>query len=366
MRDPIFEFTTFQSAIADTMGEFLGFENTGLDREALSSTIKYVKSMTPLVALDFMKFVPLHFSDNQVREVLLHYSPTRFSGLVPKDILKLFHKRAEVKQLIRESQGWRIDDAPLRPCRGIAIGFKGHNETSINTYHLLESEVVSMDDATRQVLFRQYLRDEPPDTAYFLSWVFQSINRSAGGLFKELVHDLEQVGHVGGMYLATSDFVRELLDYRFGNTSDLRQDVANLAMNLDLPILENVSLQRIVEIRAKDGEAFANFRVALERNLRSLRSINDAVKLKTELENISHELSEAQVSDIQSKMRGLTKKTLVNGVIGAASLGTTILSHGITLFGVILAATKGYEQYSQYLDEVKQNPAYFLWKVKKG
>jgi len=54
-------------------------------------------------------------------------------------------------------------------------------------------------------------------------------------------------------------------------------------MGLDLPLLENVTLEHILDIREKDGEVFENFRMELEKQLREMRTIAESSKNKNKV-----------------------------------------------------------------------------------
>lgn len=365
--DPIFKLTTVQTSTTQTLGKYLGLGVAdGVDRRSLSEACTYMKSLAPLVAIDYVKFSPISLLHEPPSELFIYHSDNYFADILPHELLDYFYKKVKVYPMQRVDGGWGIfPEKKLEPCRGIAIEFDGHSENVGNFYHLFESEVVSMDEETGRVLFRQHLPDTPPEKNYFNAWVSQSVNRSAGGFMNQVLSEIYQSSSFGSMYLTTSPFVQDLLGYKLNIPGDFKSEIANLVLDLELPVLEDVSLEDLMSIRTQDGEAFHNFRIALEKNLRGLRGVHDSDQLRRELENVAHEMSEVQVNEIQTKIRTVKKTSGIDMAIATASLSAAIQSHGLSLLGLGVVLAKGYKNYTSYIRDVKQNPAYFLWRATK-
>lgn len=130
-------------------------------------------------------------------------------------------------------------------------------------------------------------------------------------------------------------------------------------------MLKNTTLNNVLEIREKDGEAFKNFRTELEKKLRGLRQFSDMDKLKTEMENVSHELSEVQVHEIDRKIANIKRKMIPDAFILVFGLTAVIQANGIGIPALLYAIDKGFKTYNEYITSVKENPAFFLWKIKE-
>ena len=129
--------------------------------------------------------------------------------------------------------------------------------------------------------------------------------------------------------------------------------------------MENIDIQKLMTIRELDADVFTNFRLEVEKQFRELRTITDPAQLKLKTENIFHELNEVQGQKIKLKMNHLKKQMGVNaallfgGLIGSVQLG------GGSLLASAVAIGKGYKEYCDYNEKVRENPAYLLWKIKK-
>jgi hypothetical protein len=120
-----------------------------------------------------------------------------------------------------------------------------------------------------------------------------------------------------------------------------------------------------MEIRKYEEDVFTNFRFELERNFRELRNINDPNEIKIKKENILHELNEVQVDKISKTLKEINRKKLtdaillIGGLIGASQTG------GISLLASAVALAKGYKDFKEYSEKVKENPSYLLWTIQK-
>lgn len=52
-------------------------------------------------------------------------------------------------------------------------------------------------------------------------------------------------------------------------------------------------------------------------------------------------------------------------MIGTAGLGASFATGGLSTFATLISLFNGYKTYNEYQDDVKENPSYFLWKIKK-
>lgn len=167
------------------------------------------------------------------------------------------------------------------------------------------------------------------------------------------------------MFLANSQFTSDLLSSCIVK-KDVHTDLANLSMQLDLPLFEKISLRDIISIRCNEGEAFHNFRSELNSKLLDLREITDANELRIKLENVSFELTEIQVADVNREYRKIVRNLAGDSVMLTGSLLTSFCTGGLTLLGAAGAVLKGVNDYTKYLSEVKQNNGYFLWKINRA
>ena len=166
------------------------------------------------------------------------------------------------------------------------------------------------------------------------------------------------------MYMTKSQFTSDLLSQTIAK-SNVDSELANLSLNLELPILNEMSVKDLMSIRTQSGEAFYNFRTELNSKLLNLRGLSDKDELQRELENISYEMNNLQVNEVKKEYRKIVKSFGVDTAILTGSLVTSFFTGGLTLIGAAGALAKGGMDYVKYLNEVKENNGYFLWKLNR-
>ena len=207
----------------------------------------------------------------------------------------------------------------------------------------------------------------PPDTGLFENWVSQSINRTSYTVFKQVLDELIIAQRMKASYLTNSTFVADLLNRNMAPSGrNLREDVLSLSLTLELPIVQGISLKKILEIRRKEGESFQSFRLELEKRLRNLRQIEDTDKLQIEIENVAHELYEVQVNEVNKKMSQLKRNLVSDAAIIIGGLCTFFQTEGIGIPFLAYGIGHGLKTYGDYQAEKTANSAFFLWKLKQG
>jgi hypothetical protein len=210
------------------------------------------------------------------------------------------------------------------------------------------------------------LPDDPPSPDYFATWVTQSVNSSAHTHFEELNRELALATQCNAMYLTNSAFTANLLDSSTSANATVQTDTANLVLKLELQFFQDVSMEDLMYVRTSDGEAFDLFRRELEKQFRELRTETDPDRLKVKLENAMHEISEVQLTKVTQAISRMRKTLATDVVIAAAGLVGTVATSGLSLLATAVATLKGYKTLADYQKAVRENPAYFLWKVKSN
>jgi hypothetical protein len=88
-------------------------------------------------------------------------------------------------------------------------------------------------------------------------------------------------------------------------------------------------------------------------------------RIEKELQ-VFHELNEVQVQKIRQKVDYVNKQVFVNSLIGIGGLAGSFSTGGFSLLATALALGKGYKDFVDYKEKVKENPSYLLWKIKKN
>ncbi len=148
--------------------------------------------------------------------------------------------------------------------------------------------------------------------------------------------------------------------------TDIKTNVSNLMLNFDLKFFENINIKDLMSIRKNDAEEFELFRRELEKQLREIRNEKDISKIKSKIEDVKHELEEVQIASINLKIKKIKNILSKDALIGVAGLGASFATSGLTVFATILSGFHGYKNFTEHQNQIKENPSYFLWKIKKN
>ena len=361
--DPLFPHGREPTSGSEAYAKLVGYEVGPLDRRAVAEAARLVATLQPLVSGGLLKLVPASIQHEPPREVSISYSPTLFSERVPAPLLPWFHDRKEVLPMRRrDGAGWEARRGDkLEPCRAILVRLRGFDgDTTFFLTGIKKHEPVP----GRENLVRvtQWIPDEPPDPETFRNWVSQSVNQFSGDVYRRVASDMRNAAGFGTMMFTDSQFVSELLELQMTEQGGIQEDLANLAMRFELPFLDDLAVDDLMTIRELEGEAFENYRLELQRQLRGLRAIGSEEELVRCLEEVQHEMAEVQVRHVQKEVRRLNRDLFRKTVIGAASLAAVVPSQGISLATLLWAGDKIWKHALEY-DEVRREPSYFVWRL---
>lgn len=363
--DPIFSFTQTKSNMHVPMSQLMGVNpNIEIDKRYLANCVKYMKETTPLVATQFIKYVPVSLIHEPPKELPILYSEDNFSSELSAELYDFFCKKAKVNNVtIKNGSMCYKDTNQLFLGTTIAVDFDEDHIRKGHIYQFIRTEFRDYDKETGKVEMIQYI----PDTISqvdFDNWVTNSINRAAIAEFRTTLNEAILAKKMNCMYMAKSNFTSELLSQTVAK-ENIETDLVNLSMSLELPLLNEISLNDLAKIRCDNGEAFHNFRTELNSKLLGVRGITDSNELKKELENISYEMNQLQVNEVNKEYRKIIKSFGLDATILTGSLVTSFCTGGLTLLGAAGALAKGGIDYIKYLNEVKENNGYFLWNLKR-
>lgn len=106
--------------------------------------------------------------------------------------------------------------------------------------------------------------------------------------------------------LTQSTLKAQLLSKEMGKQS-VDSQIANMALQLDVPVLENSKIGDIISIRNDYGESFANFRTELGEKLLHLSNIKDNEQLENELQEVTYAINETYINQINRETRSLIR-----------------------------------------------------------
>jgi len=363
--DPLFKETEEKGNLHSTFGQFMGLKaGQELNKKRIANAVRYMKNYTYLVASEYIKFLPVSLLHEAPHDLPIVYSENNFCDAFPRELYEWFHKNVQVHNVEIADGYMRYDPSkPLSLGTTIHVDFGSESLTSGMIYQFVKSEVVKVNPITQEMTFRQYIPDSIRRDE-FDAWVENSINRASIKVYNDIFSELYFARQVNCMYLTESSFKAHLIQSAVP-TKDPKTDIANLTMKLDLPIFSQLSLNDIINIRCNYGEAFQNFRNMLAEKLLTLRGINNPEELKRSMENISYELSEIQIYNINKEYRKIIRSFGFDGLLLVGSLISSFCTGGLTLLGLAGAVAKSGVDYMKYLSEVKENNGFFLWKVNR-
>ena len=364
--DPLLPLVERMDRTADAMNQYLSMKrDERIDRKELARVAGLLKSATPFVAGNFLKLLPLRPIRPAGEPLKINYSPTAYDDALPVEILKLFREAAVVKSMTKVDRGFRLENG-LHPGRAINIDFGDDTERADFMYLLWQHEVIHMDEKTHIVRGSFTLPDDVPDTAYFNHWVKQSVNQAALELFTRIERRFAFAARLNAVLGSRSELTYRAVQKVFEPQSSIPVHTANTFLNLDLPVLAGVSPEDIMRIRKDEGEAFQRFRLLLDQKLSSVREKDDPAEANRTAEYAVHELTQVRMDEIDAKMKGVKEKLAANALIVGLGLAATVQTVGVGLLSTALAAANIGKTLLDYRQDVRRNPAFFLWKVLKS
>lgn len=362
--DPLFRFTHTEGETSKVVSEYLGFEKNGISRRELAKTVKLLKRITPMIAVDYIKILPLSYSFEPPKETPINLPINYYADILPEDIMQYFKERVIVNSMKQDGVGWKIlDKQDYTP--GLFITFEDlHNHKGL-IYNFFYQEYIKTDEPNK-FLTKMTLADYPMDVETWNIWVAQSIHSSAKAVFDKIYIENIIACDLNTTYLTDNSFTANLLTKNLSVKETVETSSASQFLNLELPFLDKVNIDKLMTIRTHEADLFTNFRLELEKQLRELRTVTDPKEIQVRQENIVHELGTVQVHKINQKLESLKRKGVADGVLLLGGLAGTVQTAGWSLLASALAVASGYKSYRDYKDKLVENPSYLLWKVLKN
>lgn len=365
INDPIFSLSYRENEVNKAMNSYLGLNEKSINKSNLAKVVAYVKALTPMVFANYVKLLPINLFLEPSVQLPILYSENLFSDVLPEPIIDFFHNNViinSVERLVENPKLINLNE--LQPCREILFSFKNHTGHSY-VYNLFQTDFNILNEEEGEFLARMNLPDEPPDRDYFVNWVNQSFYLSCKQLYDEIFEKNLIANRLAASYLSKSRFVFELLSQFFSVQNKIASNTANILLNMELPFLDKVDIPTLMSIRLTDGEEFQNFRLHLDKQFRELRLVKDPEELRLKAENALHELSEIQIHAIKQRIGQIRRVGTFDVVVLLGTLLASIQTGEWSIVGLsaAVAAARGYKPFVDYSNQIKQNPAFFLWKV---
>lgn len=363
--DPLIRFTSSTPKDQDVMERAVGVRSKPRERADIAKAARFMKSLTSGVAGNLVHFLPVSFLHEAPRETPFTYSPTAWADALPGPVMNWLRERVTVSPLRKDGEHWAlVPDDPLVPCRAIAVHWNREPGT-IHLFNLFETKVLDVAPDTGAFKMVQVFPETPPSTEQFDAWVEQSINQSSLRLVEALARELSVSVRTRSHFMTQSPFIMSLLTTAF----DGQQDPAGNVFEMELPAIEDATLDDIMRVRANDGEAFASFRRFLSRQVERWSQIEDPDELRRAMRGTEVQLSETALADVKDTLVRVKKKlagqglaALTSALVIAAQPGGPSLVAAMLSAGTFLGSA--YASYQEYR-QAAVHPAAFLLKVAK-
>ena len=281
------------------------------------------------VVCNYVKYIPISYLHEAPMNVPITYDANNYSKSLPQPIMDFLKKNVQVHNTVRMDGGLRVElDKPLTRGTGLFIHFPdcGFRNGEIVQYQ--ESEVVDFDENTRKATFRFFTPDNILQDTFNI-WLDQSVNKACLHMYDETFQEVYLASRLNTMYLTQSTLKAQLLSKEMGKQS-VDSQIANMALRLDVPVLENSKITDI--IRNDYGESFANFRTELGEKLLHLSNIKDNEQLENELQEVTYAINETYINQINRETRSIIRSLGIETTIATGSLLTNSMMSGNNMF----------------------------------
>lgn len=363
--DPVFELTPERREMDDVMSQYMGMKGKNvLDKDKLAEALKYMKKNTSLVVCNFVKFVPITLLHEVPEYVPIRFDKDNFNNCLPSEVLSFLRKHIVVHNLEPCSDGLRVlSEEPLKKGTGLYIYFPECKERSGEVVRYMKMNPTTICDESGKMVAEFKIPNSISDMEFRI-WLHQSINAASKQLYDETYKELCYAQELHSMYMTRSQFKADLLAKGITNNS-VQSKIANLVLELDIPVFQDISLNKIMEIRQNYGESFKNFRSELGNKLIHLNGIEDDRQLMAELDAVSYEINETYINSINREISSLKRCLGMEIAILTGTLLSSYATGGMTLIGAAAATIAGIKDSNKLFGDIRQNPGFFLWKIEK-
>lgn len=224
-----------------------------------------------------------------------------------------------------------------------------------------------------------------PSLDVVLSMTVENQSKIKEDLLKGIL--VEDITAEHGQMFARDYYVSQRYNAAFGSTfwshqyffeaiQNRENNINTMPFYVALPTLENIPVEKLIELRQDEHEAFKRFQMALKKATQL--AISEAPdKMTTTVANtIMNDIIAPEIQSIDQKLKiardKLSKKVSVSVALGAIAttcgclLGVPLFGAGMAGIGTMLAGTG--KSADKYLDEAKDIEAsemYFMWKALK-
>jgi hypothetical protein len=211
-----------------------------------------------------------------------------------------------------------------------------------------------------------------PNAPDALRSVVSALRKSMTELFvHEMLQDLPRAQLSKSMLAPSLQFHKEILRISTEPGERGELEIGQLALRLELPVVQSISVSDLMNVRAECYEAFRDFQVVLRQKLAGLRDIGDPVHFAHALEDIQRELTEQQVREVDKELRRVKRTIRNDAMLAVAGVTAALYAGPTTPLGLLLQATSA-KKVADVISAVLnvrgplELPGYFLWKLARS
>lgn len=363
--DPVFELTEERSDTSKVMSQYMGMGGKEFfEKKKLVKALKYMKRITGLIVCDYVKFVPISILHEAPLNIPIRFDKDNFRNCLPPEIMGFLHKHIKVCNTELYENGLRVCmEKTLEKGTGLYIYFPDCVDRMGEVVQYMRFRPTTKAGLDGKIQFSVNIADDISDEE-FSAWLNQSINTASQKICNETFEELYFAEMLHSMYMTKTQFKADLLAKGIQSNS-IQSKIANLALRLDVPVFQGVTIDNIIQIRQNYGDSFANFRSELGGKLIKLNGLKEDAELKAELDAVSYEINETYINNIAREVGSLKRSIGTDVAILTGTLLSSYATGGLTLIGAAAAAIAGVKDSNKLLGDVRENPGYFLWKIDK-
>lgn len=368
--DPLVRLSGEPRQGEEAIGKLLGAPVGSDLRSSMQSALRYIRAVLPAVRAGFLELHPLSVLYEPPKEMVLTASNRFFEDALPDHILNWFWSRVNVQKAVRSEQGhWQgLPADASEPTRAIWISYEGHED--VTRLLFLVDHAVDEAEGDGHFTTRMKFPDSPPTERQFDAWKYQSVNQVSADTYYRILGDIYQAAMLDSQYLAPTPFVSDLLALNMmpdkSRGAAVAQPVETLALNINLPIIENADLAKLMKLRHECQEELANLRSFLRSEIEKTLEYSSTTAASSSITHIEEHIQNELVPDLKDKVSRVKRDLALDGIVILASLGAAIPTGGFSLGLLpiaVAAGVNGIRARRDFIREVKHNPASFLWRL---
>ena len=162
------------------------------------------------------------------------------------------------------------------------------------------------------------------------------------------------------------DVMWKLMNWKFGKIPT-ESKTASTLLEIDLKFLEELKIEDILKIRKKEKSTFEDFRDTFNGFCQEITSLPQTENFKEEVLQLKKEKIDPQLRKLDREFKKIKKYRFIRGTsIAVGSLSCAFLGPiGMPLVtGGIATLLREYSEYYKDYAKMKENPLFFLWKLK--